>query len=86
LFCSKHEITYIIIALLLVIAVPSVVYHIPTTTVSGTIASILNNSTLEKYTETIKRELEEIPTNMTVIPTSLDRGFLILSAIISTIY
>lgn len=81
MFCSKHEFTYIIIALLLVIAVPSVVYHIPNTTASGTIASILNNGTLEKYTGTTKRELQEIPTNMTVIPRSLDRGFLILSAI-----
>jgi hypothetical protein len=81
LSCSKYEFTYIKIALLLVIAVPSVVYHIPNTTVSGTIDSISNNGTPEKYTETTKSELQEIPTNVTVIPRSLDRGFLILSAV-----
>lgn len=77
LFCSKFGFTYI--RFLKVIAVLGITYCIPNTTASGTTDFVWGNSTIEA--ESTKRQLPEVPTNITVIPGSPDRGFLLLSAI-----
>ena len=70
-----------ILPISIIIAVLNIVAYISNSTVNGTIDFTGGNSTIGELFKIGKLQPSEIPTNISVVPNSLDKGFLILSAI-----